>query len=129
MAKFIKINDNLSINVDSIYSIASEVTNELSNIEEIQKFRNKAERFKDELKTNLPELEIKPGIMYKPDKDGIVEEYYDSYLEKLQVYITTTLGQEPDYIYKINYYLYLLNGTKVNIDKTIYNKLMELVEE
>jgi hypothetical protein len=129
MAKFIRINDNLSINIDSIYSIASEATNELENIEDIQKFKNKAERFKEELKVNLPELEIKPGILYKPDKDGIIEEYYDSYLEKLQIYITSTLGEEPDYVYKTNYYLYLVNGTKVNIDKIIYNKLMELVEE
>ena len=49
MAKFIKINDNLSINIDSIYSIAYETTNELENSEEVEEYENKLNEYCYEL--------------------------------------------------------------------------------
>lgn len=124
MAKFIKINDNLSINIDSIYSIAYETTNELENSEEVEEYENKLNEYCYE----LPYLEVSPGVMWRPGMREHSENYNDRYCELLTPIITENVGKIPERIYHKNYYLILTNGTKVNIDKVIYDKIMENVE-
>jgi len=124
MAKFIKINDNLSINIDSIYSIAYEITDDIENNEEVEEFETKLNSYYSE----LPYLEVRPGVMWRPGSKKYVEDYDNRYRELLQEIITENIGIIPERIYHKNYYLILTNGTKVNIDKIIYDKIMEIVE-
>lgn len=124
MAKFIKINNNLSINIDSIYSIAYETTDDIENKEEVEEFETKLNEYCSE----LPYLEVSPGMMWRPGSGRYLEEYNNRYCELLQKMVTENIGVIPEKIYRKNYYLILTNGTKVNIDKIIYDKLMEIVE-
>lgn len=124
MAKFIKINNNLSINIDSIYSIAYETTDDIENKEEVEEFETKLNDYCSE----LPYLEVSPGVMWRPGFGKYLEEYNNRYCELLQKVVTENIGVIPEKIYRKNYYLILTNGTKVNIDKIIYDKLMENVE-
>lgn len=124
MAKFIRINDNLSINIDSIYSIAFEVSNIVENQSDIDEYENKLKEHCSE----LPYLEIMPGVIWKPESLISEPHYNDLYCEALQKWVEKDLGEIPLKIYKKNYYLILINGTKVNIDKTIYDKVMTFVE-
>ena len=57
------------------------------------------------------------------------EEYNILYYNKLKESIVNEIGYEPKPVYYEGYYLLLTNGTKVNIDKVIYYKLLEYVEE
>lgn len=129
MAKFIKINNNLSINIDSIYSIAYETTDDIENKEEIEDFEIKLNNYCSE----LPYLEVEPGVMWRPDSEEYKkykykEDYDERYCELLTPLIIENVGEIPEKIYHKNYYLILTNGTKVNIDKVIYDKIMENVE-
>lgn len=125
MAKFIKINDNLSINIDSIYSIAKEISDELVNQDIVDDYEKKLK----ECCSDLPYLEIETGLIWKPSP-SINNSYYDDlYVKKLEIWLKENLGEPPEKIYVENYYLILTIGTKVNIDEIIYNKLIEYVEE
>ena len=131
MAKFVKITNNLSINIDCIYSIYREESQEiLLNIDEINDWEKRFELYKEEFsKYPAPALEISPGILYQPGVSKFGELQNELYYQKLKENITKEIGESPEPIYGYNYYLLLNNGTKVNIDKVIYDKLMEEVRD
>ena len=132
MAKFIKINNNLSINIDSIYSISKEVDDKkILNIEDIAIWNEKFSDYIEEISNKgiPPVIEIKPNVMYQLGISPESEEYNILYYNKLKESIVNEIGYEPKPIYYEGYYLLLTNGTKVNIDKVIYDKLLEYVEE
>lgn len=132
MAKFIKINNNLSINIDSIYSISKEVDDKkILNIEDIAIWNEKFSDYIEEISNKgiPPVIEIKPNVMYQLGISPESEEYNILYYNKLKESIVNEIGYEPKPVYYEGYYLLLTNGTKVNIDKVIYDKLLEYVEE
>ena len=132
MAKFIKINNNLSINIDSIYSISKEVDDKkILNIEDIAIWNEKFSDYIEEISNKgiPPVIEIKPNVMYQLGISPESEEYNILYYNKLKESIVNEIGYEPKPVYYEGYYLLLTNGTKVNIDKVIYYKLLEYVEE
>ena len=132
MAKFIKINNNLSINIDSIYSISKEVDDKkILNIEDIAIWNEKFSDYIEEISNKgiPPVIEIKPNVMYQLGISPESEEYNILYYNKLKERIVNEIGYEPKPVYYEGYYLLLTNGTKVNIDKVIYYKLLEYVEE
>lgn len=132
MAKFIKINNNLSINIDSIYSISKEVDDKkILNIEDIAIWNEKFSDYIEEISNKgiPPVIEIKPNVMYQLGISQESEEYNILYYNKLKESIVNEIGYEPKPVYYEGYYLLLTNGTKVNIDKVIYDKLLEYVEE
>lgn len=132
MAKFIKINNNLSINIDSIYSISKEVDDKkILNIEDIAIWNERFSDYIEELSNKgiPPVIEIKPNVMYQLGISPESEEYNILYYNKLKESIVNEIGYEPKPVYYEGYYLLLTNGTKVNIDKVIYDKLLEYVEE
>ena len=132
MAKFIKINNNLSINIDSIYSISKEVDDKkILNIEDIAIWNERFSDYIEEISNKgiPPVIEIKPNVMYQLGISPESEEYNILYYNKLKESIVNEIGYEPKPVYYEGYYLLLTNGTKVNIDKVIYDKLLEYVEE
>lgn len=132
MARFIKITDNLSINIDCIYSIYREENKNLPlNIEEINDWEEQLELYKEEelQKNPEPELEIFPGVLYQPGVSEYDELYDELYYQRLSENIIKQFRDPPKPIYTYNYYLLLNNGTKVNIDEIIYNKLMKEVKD
>lgn len=131
MASFIKITDNLSINIECIYSVYREENMDMPlNIEEINAWQEQLELYKEELqKYPAPALEISPGILYQPGVSKYGELQNELYYQKLKENIIKEIGESPEPVYGYNYYLLLNNGTKVNIDEVIYNKLMEEVKD
>lgn len=100
------------------------------NIEEINAWQEQLELYKEELqKYPAPALEISPGILYQPGVSKYGELQNELYYQKLKENIIKEIGESPDPIYGYNYYLLLNNGTKVNVDEVIYNKLMEEVKD
>ena len=78
MAKFIKINNNLSINIDSIYSISKEVDDKkILNIEDIAIWNEKFSDYIEEISNKgiPPVIEIKPNVMYQLGISPESEEY------------------------------------------------------
>lgn len=133
MAKFIKINDFLSINIESVYSISKELDKQIIlNDDAIQEWDDKFDKFMEEMKKYpAPALEISPGILYQPGVSRYGELQNELYYSKFKEVVIKELGPkpEPEYENVYKFVLLLNNGTKVNIDKVIYDRLMEYVEE
>lgn len=124
--KIIKINDNLKINLDCIYSIQH-----ISNEQELQKFEeNKiefiAEAYED---GNIPELYV-DGKLYKPSIEDIVNEKNDENIQKYYVefnnYLNDVLNKPEE---KHEYIIILSTGLKINIDKALYDTLNAELEK
>jgi peptidoglycan/xylan/chitin deacetylase (PgdA/CDA1 family) len=101
------------------------------NIEDIAIWNERFSDYIEELSNKgiPPVIEIKPNVMYQLGISPESEEYNILYYNKLKESIVNEIGYEPKPVYYEGYYLLLTNGTKVNIDKVIYDKLLEYVEE
>ena len=120
--KIVQVNDNLKINIEMIYSL--EKYNNKFNIDE---WELTYKSYLEEFTNDPPLLEIDNGELYKPDTDKIIDkDKYKAYAKSLNEYILNIIGEKPDYVEE--YYVILCSGLKVNIDKTIYNKLDEYLE-
>lgn len=120
--KIVQVNDNLKINIEMIYSL--ERYNNKFNIDE---WELTYKSYLEEFTNDPPLLEIDNGELYKPDTDKIIDkDKYKAYAKSLNEYILSIIGKKPDYVEE--YYVILCSGLKVNIDKTIYNKLDEYLE-
>lgn len=131
MTDFIKINDHLAINLNSIYSICSEIdVNSTINFDEIEEWNIRFNDYVEQLKNHpAPPLEISPNVIYQPGISKYSERQEELYYKKFKDLVIEEIGDKPIPVYANIYYLFLTNGTKVNIDKVIYDRLMKEVRE
>lgn len=115
--KIIKINDNLKINIDHIYSLEKKTNNN-----EIKKWEDAYKEHIDLYAKNPISLEISDNKFFQPkygEKNN--EEDLKLYGRALKEHIISIIGYKPEYNEK--YYIILSSGLKINITKTIYDKV------
>lgn len=121
--KIIKIDDKLKINIEMIYSLERQ-----DNQNEITEWNNEYTRLIDELTNNPPLLPINGDELFQPKSDEANdEEKMIQYGESLNEYILGIIGEQPNFIEK--YQIILATGLKININKYIYDKINEYMEQ
>lgn len=113
--KIVQINDNLKINIESIYSLERHTNQNLIN-----DWKTSYNEFIVSNYANPIALTCGDKII-KPDFDNITDEDLSEYSKSLKEYIIQIIGECPEY--NESYILILSNGLKINIDKFIYDKL------
>ena len=122
----IKINDNLKINLDTIYSIQHFTNN--SELEQFEKIKLNfiKETYGD---GELPEFEIN-GKMFRPNINDILEnnvnDEINDYYIKFNDFLNELLSKPEE---KNEYILFLSTGAKITIDKPLYEKLDKMLEK
>lgn len=121
--KIIQINDHIKINVEMIYSLEYHHNQHL-----IDEWQNKYTSQLEEFSKDPPLLPISEDEVYKPVfGESIDEEKMKLYGDALTSYIVDCIGECPKY--NEQYYVILCTGLKVNLDKTIYDKINEYLEQ
>ena len=121
--KIIKINDNIKINIEMIYSLEHH-----NNQYEVDEWKNKYKSHLEEFSKNPPLLPISNDEVYKPVfGESVDEEKMKLYGDALSSYIVDCIGDCPKYVEQ--YYVILCTGLKVNLDKGIYDKINEYLEK
>ena len=117
--KIVQINDNLKINIEMIYSLEKH-----NNQFDIDEWENNYKVYLEQFTKDPPLLEINEGELYRPNiNETIDKDKLKLYGEALNYHILNIVGEKP-YYYE-EYFLILCTGLKVNIDKTIYDKVNE----
>lgn len=121
--KIIKINDNIKINIEDIYSLEKH-----NNQNEINEWNNKYDKYLTSFYKDPPLLPITDKEVFKPvygeeiDKDKM-----KLYADALSNHILTIIGEPP--VFKEIYFIILSTGIKINIDKTIYDIIDKHLEK
>ena len=111
------INDNLKINIESIYSLECR-----SNIMEIKNWEDSYKEYIEEYSKDPPLLVINDNEMYKPEYGTNVDkEKLEQYSIVLNNHIIGILGEKPTYTE--SYFVLLNTGVKIGIDKVIFDKI------
>lgn len=115
--KIVKVNDNLLINIEQIYSL--EKTN---NNADIQSWEDLYNQTLNEYYKNPPELMLDGGIYFKPvfEKEND-QKHLQEYIKKLNDLIINDIGPKP-YFYE-TYKVILSTGLQITIDKNIYDHI------
>ena len=115
--KVVKVNDNLLINIEQVYSL--EKTNNNTDIQSWDDLYNKT---LNEYYKNPPELMLDGGIYFKPifDKEND-QKNLKEYIKKLNDLIIGDIGPKP-YFYE-TYKVILSTGLQITIDKNIYDHI------
>lgn len=121
--KIIKINENLKINIESIYSLEK-----ISNENEVNNWKKEYYDYMENFTKDPPVLPIDDSRVFKP----VFNEQNDPndvklYSKALNKYIISFIGEQPQYIEK--YQIILITGLKINIDEYIYNKVNNYLEK
>jgi hypothetical protein len=120
--KIIKINDNLKINIEMLYSIEKQ-----SNQNDLDNWDNNYQKYLTKFSEDPPLLPIDDNrtfrIKFNKDNDSKDVELYSIALYN---HIKSIIGNKPAYIEK--YFIILCTGLKINIDKTIYDKINKYLE-
>lgn len=120
--KIVKINNNLKINIEQIYSLEH-----IDNSEDIRDWEKQYNDLMNEYADDPPMLAIDDSTLYKPqygvenDKESL-----DKYYEALNEHILEILGIKPQYIEKYN--VILSTGLKINVSKLIYDKIDKILD-
>ena len=121
--KIVKINDDLKINIDCIYSLQCQ-----NNDNDILKWEESYNELMQEYYDNPPLLALDNDELYKPEYGETIDnDKLSKYTDALNNYIITIIGEKPQYIE--TYILILTTGIKVSIDKIIYNALSKILEK
>ena len=121
--KIIKINDELKINIDCIYSLQYQ-----NNNNDILKWEESYNELMEEYYENPPLLPLDNDELYKPEYgEAIDNDKLSKYTDALNNYIITIIGEKPQYTE--TYILILITGVKVSIDKIIYDALSKILEK
>ena len=121
--KIVKINDDLKINIDCIYSLQRQ-----NNNNDILKWEESYNELMQEYYDNPPLLALDNDELYKPEYGETIDnDKLSKYTDALNNYIITIIGEKPQYIE--TYILILTTGIKVSIDKIIYDALNKVLEK
>lgn len=121
--KIVKINDDLKINIDCIYSLQCQ-----NNDNDILKWEESYNELMQEYYDNPPLLALDNDELYKPEYGETIDnDKLSKYTDALNNYIITIIGKKPQYIE--TYILILTTGIKVSIDKIIYDALNKVLEK
>lgn len=121
--KIVKINDDLKINIDCIYSLQCQ-----NNDNDILKWEESYNELMQEYYDNPPLLALDNDELYKPEYGETIDnDKLSKYTDALNNYIITIIGEKPQYIE--TYILILTTGIKVSIDKIIYDALNKVLEK
>lgn len=121
--KIVKINDDLKINIDCIYSLQCQ-----NNDNDILKWEESYNELMQEYYDNPPILALDNDELYKPEYGETIDnDKLSKYTDALNNYIITIIGKKPQYIE--TYILILTTGIKVSIDKIIYDALNKILEK
>ena len=121
--KIVKINDDLKINIDCIYSLQCQ-----NNDNDILKWEESYNELMQEYYDNPPLLQLDNDELYKPEYGETIDnDKLSKYTDALNNYIITIIGEKPQYIE--TYILILTTGIKVSIDKIIYDTLSKILEK
>lgn len=116
--KIVKINDNLKINIEQIYSLERK-----TNSNEINDWNNQYQNYIDIFRNNPPEFIDNGEIIKITFGDNIDNETLEKYSQLLHNHILSIIGECPEY-YE-TYYVILSTGLKISIGKQIYDKIDE----
>ena len=121
--KIVKINDDLKINIDCIYSLQCQ-----NNDNDILKWEESYNELMQEYYDNPPILALDNDELYKPEYGETIDnDKLSKYTDALNDYIITIIGKKPQYTE--TYILILTTGIKVSIDKVIYDALNKILEK
>ena len=121
--KIVKINDDLKINIDCIYSLQCQ-----NNDNDILKWEESYNELMQEYYDNPPLLALDNDELYKPEYGETIDnDKLSKYTDALNDYIITIIGEKPQYTE--TYILILTTGIKVSIDKIIYDALNKVLEK
>lgn len=121
--KIVKINDDLKINIDCIYSLQCQ-----NNDNDILKWEESYNELMQEYYDNPPLLALDNDELYKPEYGETIDnDKLSKYTDALNNYIITIIGEKPQYTE--TYILILTTGIKVSIDKIIYDALNKILEK
>ena len=121
--KIVKINDDLKINIDCIYSLQCQ-----NNDNDILKWEESYNELMQEYYDNPPLLALDNDELYKPEYGETIDnDKLSKYTDALNNYIITIIGKKPQYTE--TYILILTTGIKVSIDKIIYDTLNKILEK
>lgn len=121
--KIVKINDDLKINIDCIYSLQCQ-----NNDNDILKWEESYNELMQEYYDNPPILALDDDELYKPEYGETIDnDKLSKYTDALNDYIITIIGKKPQYTE--TYILILTTGIKVSIDKVIYDALNKILEK
>jgi hypothetical protein len=121
--KIVKINDNLKINIEQIYSLER-----TDNQNDIDIWNKNYKFYIEEYSKNPITLPISENKVFTPEfgKENDPEDL-KLYTEALHNHILTIIGTPPAYVE--NFYVLLITGLKINIDKIIYDKINKYLEQ
>ena len=121
--KIVKINEDLKINIDCIYSLQRQ-----NNNNDILKWEESYNELMQEYYDNPPLLQLDNDELYKAEYGETIDnDKLSKYTDALNNYIITIIGDKPQYIE--TYILILTTGIKVSIDKIIYDTLSKILEK
>ena len=121
--KIVKINDDLKINIDCIYSLQCQ-----NNDNDILKWEESYNELMQEYYDIPPLLALDNDELYKPEYGETIDnDKLSKYTDALNNYIITIIGKKPQYAE--TYILILTTGIKVSIDKIIYDALNKVLEK
>lgn len=121
--KIVKINDDLKINIDCVYSLQCQ-----NNDNDILKWEESYNELMQEYYDNPPLLALDNDELYKPEYGETIDnDKLSKYTDALNNYIITIIGKKPQYAE--TYILILTTGIKVSIDKIIYDALNKVLEK
>ena len=121
--KIVKINKDLKINIDCIYSLQRQ-----NNNNDILKWEESYNELMQEYYDNPPLLALDNDELYKPEYGETIDnDKLSKYTDALNNYIITIIGKKPQYTE--TYILILTTGIKVSIDKIIYDALNKVLEK
>lgn len=115
--KIIKINDNLKINIEMLYSLEKH-----DNKKYIDEWEKRYQKYLSDFSEDPPMLPITDDEVFQPVYGEEVEDAkMKLYGDALSNHIISIIGVCPNY--EETYSVILCTGLKINIDKTIYNAI------
>lgn len=120
--RIIKVNDNLKINIEQIYSLER-----TDNHKDIEKWKNEYDQYIDLYSKEPITLPITENKVFTPSYNGENDpDDLKLYMKALNNHILEIIGNPPKYEEK--FYILLITGLKVNISKSVYEKIDKYLE-
>ena len=122
--KVIKVNDNILINIEQVYSLEK-----YNNKQDILKWEEMYNNNIAEYMENPPEIEIN-GALFIPDYSkelNLDDPNINEYLFELHKLIYNNIGEKP--IFKETYKLIMSTGLRITISKDIYDIIYKEMEK